>query len=68
MNAIYRFLTEDDTSEFCLAVSEALSKGWKHYGDPSYRCDSRMGRLRWGLAVIRLVDTSYSKTMKLGEQ
>ncbi|MDA9110187.1 DUF1737 domain-containing protein, partial [bacterium] len=31
---IYRFLTDDDSSQFCHKVTEALSKGWELYGDP----------------------------------
>ena len=30
----YRFITDDDTSQFCHRVTEALSNGWKLYGEP----------------------------------
>ncbi len=65
---IYRLLTADDTSEFCHKVSEALSKGWTLYGDPTYAFDAANGVMRCGQAVIKEVDTPYSPDMKLGQQ
>ena len=65
---IYRFLTEDDTSEFCHKVSRALSRGWELYGDPQYAYDHANGVMRAGQAVTKEVDTPYSPDMKLGEQ
>ena len=65
---IYRLLTEDDTSDFCLKVSEALSKGWELYGDPTYAYDHANCVMRCGQAVTKDIDTPYSKDMKLGQQ
>ena len=65
---LYRFLTEDDTSEFCHKVSLALSKGWVLYGDPQYAYDHANGVMRAGQAVTKDVDTPYSPGMKLGAQ
>lgn len=65
---IYRFLTEDDTSEFCHKVSEALSKGWTLYGDPQYGYDHANGVMRAGQAVVKETDAPYHRDMKLGQQ
>lgn len=68
MGVIYRFLTEDDTSDFCHKVSEALSKGWELYGDPQYTFDHANGVLRCGQAVTKTVADDYHPDMKLGQQ
>lgn len=65
---IYRLLTEDDTSAFCHKVSEALSKGWVLYGDPTYGFDAKRGVMRCGQAVTKDVAGPYSPDMKLGAQ
>ena len=65
---IYRFLTCDDTSEFCHMVSEALSKGWALYGDPQYGFDEANGVMRCGQAVTKDIDRAYSPEMTLGDQ
>ena len=65
---IYRFLAEDDTSAFCHKVSEALSKGWVLYGDPTYAYDHANGVMRCGQAVTKDIDKPYSQDMKLGQQ
>ena len=65
---LYRFLTEDDTSAFCHKVTEALSKGWELYGDPTYAHDPETSRMRCGQAVVKEVDGTYSPDMKLGQQ
>ncbi|WP_370211472.1 DUF1737 domain-containing protein, partial [Roseovarius sp.] len=63
-----RFLSADDTSEFCHKVSEALSKGWELYGNPTYAFDASNGVMRCGQAVTKEVDAEYSPDMKLGAQ
>ncbi len=63
----YRFLSEDDTSAFCHKVSEALSKGWELYGDPTYSFDAARGVMRCGQAVTKDVDAEYSPDIKLGQ-
>ncbi|SHF13780.1 hypothetical protein SAMN05444273_10466 [Litoreibacter ascidiaceicola] len=65
---IYRLLTEDDTSAFCHKVSEALSKGWELYGDPTYAFDASNGVMRCGQAVTKEIEGRYSPDMKLGAQ
>ena len=37
----YRFITDDDTSEFCHRVTEALSSGWELYGEPKMTFDKK---------------------------
>ena len=37
----YRFITDDDTSEFCHRVTEALSSGWKLHGEPQMTFDKK---------------------------
>lgn len=63
----YRFLTADDTSAFCHKVTEALSKGWELYGEPTYAFDASNGVMRCGQAVTKDVDGDYSPDMKLGD-
>ena len=63
----YRFLTEDDTSDFCHKVSEALSKGWELYGPPTYAFDAARGVMRCGQAVMKDAPGDYSPDVKLGK-
>jgi hypothetical protein len=63
----YRFITEDDTSDFCHRVTEALSKGWELHGNPSYGFDAAKGVMRCGQAVVKETDVSYSRDVKLGQ-
>ena len=65
---LYRLLTGDDSTEFCHKVSEALSKGWELYGDPTYAHDATVGVMRCGQAVVKEVGGSYSLDLKLGTQ
>lgn len=65
---LYRFLTEDDTSDFCHKVSAAIAAGWELYGDPQYAYDAANGTMRCGQAVTKEVAGAYSPDMKLGEQ
>ena len=65
---LYRLLTEEDTSAFCHKVSEALSKGWELYGDPTYAYDAKNEVMRCGQAVTKDVPGSYDPEMKLGKQ
>ncbi len=64
---VYRFLTEDDTSTFCHKVTDALSKGWVLYGDPTYAFDHAKGVMRCGQAVTKEADGQYDPDMKLGD-
>ena len=64
----YRFLSADDTSEFCHKVSAALAKGWELYGDPTYAHDATQGVMRCGQAVVKEVPgVDYTPEIKLGE-
>jgi len=62
----YRFLTAEDTSDFCHKVTKALSDGWILYGDPTYAFDAANGVMRCGQAVTKDVDGSYAPDVKLG--
>ena len=37
----YRFITDDDTIDFCQRVTEALSDGWKLHGEPKMTYDHK---------------------------
>ncbi|MEM7178508.1 MAG: DUF1737 domain-containing protein [Pseudomonadota bacterium] len=63
----YRFLSSNDTSEFCHKVSEALSNGWQLYGEPKYAFDAGRGVMRCGQAVIKEAEGAYSPDRKLSE-
>jgi len=63
---VYRLITEEDTSEFCHRVTEALSKGWSLHGSPSYAFDAANGVMRCAQAVVKEADVAYSRDMKLG--
>ncbi len=64
---IYRFLTEDDTADFCHKVTEALNKGWELYGNPTYAFDAANGVMRCGQAVTKEAEGAYSRDVKLGQ-
>ncbi|SMO37212.1 DUF1737 domain-containing protein [Paracoccus laeviglucosivorans] len=68
MPKIYRLLTEDDTSEFCHKVSNALSKGWELHGAPSIAFDPVKGVMRCAQAVTKDIEAEYHPDMKLGQQ
>ena len=62
----YRFITNDDTSEFCHRVTEAISNGWTLYGEPKMTFDIKRGVMRCAQAVIKnSPKKKYSKKMKL---
>ena len=62
----YRFITNDDTSEFCHRVTEAISNGWKLYGEPKMTFDKKRGVMRCAQAIIKnSPKKKYSKKMKL---
>ena len=62
----YRFITDDDSSEFCLRVTEALSNGWELYGEPKMTYDNEKRVMRCGQVVIKKSSKEYSKNMSLG--
>ncbi|SET53969.1 DUF1737 domain-containing protein [Paracoccus homiensis] len=68
MTTIYRCITEDDTSQFCHRVSEALSKGWRLHGSPSMAFDPVKGVMRMAQAVTKDIVAEYHPDMKLGQQ
>lgn len=65
---LYRFLSADDTSDFCHKVTEALNKGWALHGAPTYAFDAANGVMRCGQAVTKEVDGDYTPDLKLGDQ
>ena len=63
---VYRFLTHEDTSEFCHKVTKALGEGWTLYGDPTYAFDQSTRLMRCGQAVTKDVDVDYDPSVTLG--
>ena len=61
----YRFITEEDNSKFCHRVTEALSKGWKLYGDPKLTYNNMSGLMHCGQAVTKNTELEYSSDLKL---
>lgn len=68
MTLLYRCITEDDTSQFCHRVSEALSKGWSLHGSPAMTHDPVKGVMRMAQAVTKQIRSEYTADMKLGQQ
>ncbi|MDO5605909.1 MAG: DUF1737 domain-containing protein [Paracoccus sp. (in: a-proteobacteria)] len=68
MSVLYRFLTEDDTSDFCHKVSAALAAGWVLHGPPVMSFDAARGVMRCGQAVTKEIAADYHPDMKLGRQ
>lgn len=68
MTTLYRCITEDDTSQFCHRVSEALSKGWSLQGSPTMAHDPVKGVMRMAQAVTKQVTVDYHPDLKLGQQ
>ncbi|WP_170436068.1 DUF1737 domain-containing protein [Ruegeria arenilitoris] len=68
MAKLYRLLTEEDTSDFCHKVSEALAKGWELHCSPAYAFDPSTSKMRCAQAVTKEVAADYSPDMKLGQQ
>lgn len=68
MTTLYRCITDDDTSQFCHRVSEALAKGWSLHGSPSMAFDPVKGVMRMAQAVTKTVEADYHPGMKLGQQ
>ena len=66
---IYRLLTGPDDASFCHRVTDALSKGWELYGQPTLSYDPEQRRVICGQAVVKDVEgKTYSPEMKLSEQ
>ena len=61
----YRFITDDDSSEFCHRITEALSNGWTLYGEPKMIYDNERKIMRCGQAVIKKSSKKYSREMSL---
>ena len=61
----YRFITEEDNSKFCHRVTEALSKGWKLYGEPQLTYNNMSGLMHCGQAVTKNTELEYSSDLKL---
>jgi len=65
---LYRFLSSDDTAEFCHKVTKALNEGWELHGSPTYAFDTSTGKMRCGQAVVKEKEGVYSPDLNLGEQ
>ncbi len=62
----YRFITSDDTGGWGGRGTEAISNGWKLYGEPKMTFDKKRGVMRCAQAVIKNAPKKkYSKKMKL---
>lgn len=64
---LFRFLTDDDTSDFCHKVTKALNDGWALHGAPTYAYDAAKGVMRCGQAVVKDTPGTYAPDIKLGE-
>ncbi len=66
---LYRLLTGSDDAEFCHRVTEALSRGWMLYGDPTLTYDHAGNRVICGQAIIKDVEgASYTPGLDLSKQ
>ncbi len=63
----YRFITDDDTIDFCQRVTEALSDGWKLHGEPKMMYDQKRKVMRCGQAVIKTSKKAYKRGMNLAK-
>ena len=63
----YRFITDDDTIDFCQRVTEALSNGCTLYGEPKMTYNHRKKIMRCGQAVIKSSKKKYKKGMDLAK-
>ena len=62
----YRFITSDDTSEFCHHATEVLSSRWKLYGEPKMTFDIKRGVMRCAQVIIKNSPKKrYSKKISL---
>jgi hypothetical protein len=64
---LYRFLSADDTADFCHKVTAALNTGWSLHGGPTYAFDAAHGVMRCGQAVVKEVPGTYTPDVKLSE-
>ena len=63
----YRFITDDDTIDFCQRVTEALSHGWKLHGEPKMTFDHKRKIMRCGQAVVKQSPKKYKKGIDLAK-
>jgi hypothetical protein len=63
----YRLITENDTSDFCHRVTQAISNGWELHGSPTYAFDASENVMRCAQAVVKDADGPYSRDVKLGK-
>jgi len=63
----YRLITEEDSSEFCHRVTQAISNGWELHGSPAYAYDAGAGKMRCAQAVVKDADGVYARDVKLGD-
>ena len=67
MATLYRYLTGPDDANFCHRVSEALSRGWTLYGQPTLAYDADQKKVICGQALTKTVMGTYAPDMKLSE-
>ena len=68
MTMVYRFLILEDTPAFCQKITKALSEGWELYGNPTYKFDVSLERLRCGRAETKAIDAPYDPKKRFAEQ
>lgn len=65
---LYRFLTGPDESSFCHKVTDALNKGWRLHGDPTYAYNVAENQMQCGQAVYKKVKKeTYNPEIKLSD-
>ena len=63
----YRFITDDDTLDFCHRVTEALSNGWRLHGETKMAFDHKRKIMRCGQAVTKISKKRYKKGIDLSK-
>ena len=64
----YRYLTGKDDAAFCHRVTEALSRGWQIYGNPTLTYDEKLGEVICGQAITKdIVGKGYDAAVDLAK-
>jgi hypothetical protein len=64
----YRYLTGKDDAAFCHRVTEALSRGWQLYGNPTLTYDEKLGEVICGQAITKdIVGKGYDAAVDLAK-
>jgi hypothetical protein len=64
----YRYLIGKDDAAFCHRVTEALSRGWQLYGNPTLTYDEKLGEVICGQAITKdIVGKGYDAAVDLAK-